>query len=221
MNGFFKTWAVALYSPVAMAQVVSAGTCIIGIDHIPVAVSDLERAVDAYRRMGFSLKPGRFHADGIRNAHIKFPDGSGVELITASESKDDLARSYVESLKQGDGPTSFALHARDTTKLVAALKTAGYDFEQEEGIISLKDPQLRSVFFVQDNRSPTDRPEHFAHPNSAVAMTGIWLAPDDSSGLNKLLLALGATSSRQTVLVPAPVECTVYAVENGQIVVLP
>ena len=48
---------------------------VIGIDHIPVVVTDLERAQADYRAMGFAIKPGRFHADGIRNAHVKFPDG--------------------------------------------------------------------------------------------------------------------------------------------------
>ena len=40
-----------------------------GIDHVPIAVNDLEQAAAAYRRLGFVLKPGRPHANGIRNLH--------------------------------------------------------------------------------------------------------------------------------------------------------
>ena len=47
----------------------------------------------AYQRLGFSLKPGRFHAHGLRNNHIKFEDGSGLELISPpGHPTDDLTR---------------------------------------------------------------------------------------------------------------------------------
>jgi hypothetical protein len=49
-----------------------------GIDHIPLVVKYLDDAAEAYRRLGFAIKPGRPHADGIRNAHAKFPDGAGI-----------------------------------------------------------------------------------------------------------------------------------------------
>lgn len=35
------------------------------------------------------------------------------------------------------------------------------------------------MFFISDNRSPTDRPEHFAHPNGTEAMARVWVAPGD------------------------------------------
>ena len=59
-----------------------AGTPIAGIDHVTVAVRDLESTVQVYRQLGFTLKPGRLHQNGLRNQHIKFPDGSGLELIS-------------------------------------------------------------------------------------------------------------------------------------------
>ena len=63
----------------------------LGLDHIPVAVRDLERAAATFRRLGFALKPGRPHANGIRNVHVKFPDGSGIELLTAPRPQDELS----------------------------------------------------------------------------------------------------------------------------------
>ncbi len=49
---------------------------IMGLNHIPIAVADLDGAAAQYRQLGFALKPGRPHANGIRNEHAKFPDGS-------------------------------------------------------------------------------------------------------------------------------------------------
>jgi hypothetical protein len=37
-----------------------------GLDHVPVAVAKLEQAAERYRALGFTLKPGRTHEDGLR-----------------------------------------------------------------------------------------------------------------------------------------------------------
>jgi hypothetical protein len=75
--------AIALFLTVSAARAADPqyeplGPSIAGIDHIPLAVRDLEQASDAYRSFGFTLKPGRLHDDGIRNNHVKFKDGSGI-----------------------------------------------------------------------------------------------------------------------------------------------
>jgi hypothetical protein len=77
------------------------------------------------------------------------------------------------------------------------------------------------VFFVQDNRSPTDRPEHFAHPNGSIALARVWWAPDDPLAMRRLLEALGGVAKTAVVSAPAPVEATVIRVENGEVVILP
>lgn len=197
---------------------------IIGIDHIPTAVANLDEATDAYRRFGFTIKPGRFHANGIRNNHVKFPDGSGVELISPPETpRDPLTAHYIEHLKQGDGPAYLMFHARDTARLAAALDSAGFEYRNNGGGMILDDPALHFLFFGRDNRSPTDRPEHFAHSNSARAMTGIWLALEGArhESLVRLLLALGARRSTESVAVPEPVRAEIFTVRNGRVVVLP
>src|SRR5262249_26561038 len=88
-------------------------------------------------------------------------------------------------------------------------------------LITLDVPALQFLFFVRDNRAPSDRPEHFAHANSARAMTAVWVALDDAAPLSQLLLALGAVQSRHTVFVPEPVEATVFGLESGRVIVLP
>ena len=82
-----------------VALATSSPPVVQGLDHIPVAVTDLDRAAADFRRLGFVIKPGRPHDDGIRNRHVKFPNGGGIELITASDPTDDLARDYADWLK--------------------------------------------------------------------------------------------------------------------------
>lgn len=194
---------------------------VVGIDHIPVAVHDLEQASAVYRTLGFAIKPGRAHANGIRNAHVKFRNGSGIELIAVGTAVDELTTRYVDFLSHGEGPAFLALHAHETNRLVAALRTGGYEFRRDGDVISLRQPELAYLFFVRDNRSPTDRLEHFAHRNGATALHAVWIATEAGAELERLLVHLGGSSVRRTVLAPDSVVATVVTVDQGEVVILP
>ena len=75
---------------------------VLGLDHIAIAVADLDAAAEQYRKLGFTLKPGRAHENGIRNQHVKFADGTEIELISAPEARDALTAEYLTHLAQGD-----------------------------------------------------------------------------------------------------------------------
>src|SRR5580692_8943157 len=86
----FGSWLLIAMLSLIAAKAQTSRPLIFGVDHIPLVVSDLDGAEADFRAMGFSIKPGRPHADGIRNAHVKFPDGTEIELITAPRSADIL-----------------------------------------------------------------------------------------------------------------------------------
>jgi catechol 2,3-dioxygenase-like lactoylglutathione lyase family enzyme len=192
----------------------------IGLDHIPVAVRDLDAASATYRALGFSLKRGRTHANGIRNAHVKFPDGAGIELLTVPAPVDPLSTKYVDMIRAGDGPAFLAFHARDTSALHAALRAGGYVFRDAGGSTDLTTSEFGFLFWVADNRSPTDRPEHFAHPNGATALGAVWIATDDGDALARLLVSLGGRQRRREVFAPDRVEATVVTLAEGEVFIL-
>lgn len=195
-------------------------TPLVGIDHIPTAVRDLDVAAASYRALGFVLKPGHLHDDSIANLHAKYPDGTEIELITASQPKDALAAKYLRLLAAGEGPAFLALHCRDFERLPARLAERGIGFERGP-FFTLEDPRLDYLFFDSDNRSPTDRPEHFAHANGTTALIGVWLADAENPALIGLLTALGAPPVRQAVHVPTPTSALVSKLENGEVILLP
>jgi hypothetical protein len=80
---------------------------------------------------------------------------------------------------------------------------------------------LRTLFFGGRNHSPTDRPEHFAHPNTAYSLIAVWLAGDDLTPERNLLELFGGTARRGTVMVPEPVRADVVALQDAQIYLLP
>ena len=73
----------AVVSFAAAALLAAPEPAVTGLDHLPIAVRDLARAANDYRALGFALKPGRPHDNGIQNQHVKFTDGTELELIAA------------------------------------------------------------------------------------------------------------------------------------------
>ncbi len=166
---------------------------LVGIDHIPFAVRDLEGAAATYRQLGFAIKPGRFHADGIRNQHVKFPDGAGLELITVGAPTDELAKHYFEWAAKTEGPAYVGFRTANLQAVLEKLGKLGVSSASTDGTTELRDPTFNWMFvFEGNNRSPTDRPEHFAHSNTAYATAGIWVAPDDPERVVQLFKAPGA-----------------------------
>jgi catechol 2,3-dioxygenase-like lactoylglutathione lyase family enzyme len=193
---------------------------VVGIDHIPVAVEDLEAASARYRALGFSLKPGRPHDNTLRNDHAKYPDGREIELITAREPRDALAARYLRKIAAGDGPAYLAFHCDDFAVLRGRLTKAKIAFN-DKAFFTLADPSLDYLFFGGDNRSPTDKPEHFAHANTTETLIGVWIADAENAALRHLLDALGATYKTGTVMLPAKTSATLAQLDAGVITLLP
>jgi catechol 2,3-dioxygenase-like lactoylglutathione lyase family enzyme len=212
-----------LFLGITVHAIAAEGTrCAVGIDHLPVAVSDLDRAAEIYNRLGFSIKPGRLHADGIRNKHLKFEDGGGIELITAQRAADALSASYVQMLAQGEGPAFLSFHTLDLQLLETAFRRARFAYSEDDRTLTFRDPSLHFVFFFEgNNRSPTDRPEHFQHANSAYATAGVWIADGEDSSLVPLLKSAGGEVSTKKVFAPTERRAKVVKVQNGEVVFLP
>lgn len=177
---------------------------VIGLDHVPIAVRDLEVAAETYRRLGFALKPGRPHQNCIRNQHVKFPEGTELELITAPEARDALTTKYRRHLEDGDGPAFLALYVPDSARTPQGLH-----------------PSLDYLFFGARNASPTDRPEHFAHENTAISLIAVWLAGEDLTHERALFTRGGATTVAGDVNVPDRVRADIARFNEGEVLLLP
>ncbi len=200
----------------------SASPLIVGLDHIPLAVSDLESAAERYRELGFTLKPGRPHDNGIRNAHIKFGDGTEIELINARETRDPLTIEYLKHLAHGDGPAFVSFFTPHMNRLAGHFDAEGKSYKRSGGLISFPEgDELRYLFFGQRINSPTDRPEHFVHENSAEALIGVWIACNGEGSERTLLAGLGIALCNEIVHVPEAVQGVVARLPQGEVVLLP
>jgi catechol 2,3-dioxygenase-like lactoylglutathione lyase family enzyme len=95
------------------------------LDHVVIAVADLERAVAHYAQAGFTVTPGGRHPGrNTRNALVVFEDGAYLELITYSAPSPD-ERWWRELDAHGDGLVDFALLPQDLPAVVAQARARG------------------------------------------------------------------------------------------------
>lgn len=145
-----------------------------GLDHVPIAVRDLDESVRLFQKLGFSLKKGRPHDNSITNYHAKFSDGTELELITATDALDPVSAGYVSFLKEGEGPAYLCLYEPD---MPTHLNKPDY------------------IFFGRRNYVESDPPEIYHHRNGALRLSAVWLSGRDRDE-SALFSQLGYLMSR-------------------------
>jgi len=195
---------------------------ITGLDHIPIVVLDLEKAVETYRGLGFTIKPGLKHENGIKNAHIKFHDGTELELVSVPSATDALAREYRRLLEEGEGPAFVSFYAPDLGAVSAKLDAMGQKHTETPTMVTFpeNDP-LRYIFFGNRQKSPTDKPEHFAHPLLVISLNRVWIAADNVTKEIALLRQMGSQFAPGVVELPSPVRNTFEDFPDGQVAFFP
>lgn len=95
------------------------------LDHVVVAVADLERTVARYTEAGFTVAPGGRHPGrNTSNALVVFADGAYLELITYSKPSPE-ERWWRELDAHGDGLVDFALLPQDLQAVLDQARARG------------------------------------------------------------------------------------------------
>jgi catechol 2,3-dioxygenase-like lactoylglutathione lyase family enzyme len=167
-----------------------------GIDHLVVAVTDLEQAVTGYRDLGFTVVPGGRHTGiGTYNALIAFQDGSYVELIAFYEPRPD--HRWWAALQAGGGLVDYCLQTDDLPGDTLAFRKAGVDIGEPEPkhrtrpdgyqvrwVFSLARGGHRGVapFIIQDETPREERvPRETTHPNGVTGFGTLTVAVEDAA----------------------------------------
>nr|WP_316642694.1 VOC family protein [uncultured Roseateles sp.] len=95
------------------------------LDHIVIAVGDLQQTTADYQALGFTVLAGGQHPGRTsHNALVVFADGAYLELI-AWAAPAPGERWYRVQSAQGDGLVDFALLPQDTAVVLAAAQARG------------------------------------------------------------------------------------------------
>jgi catechol 2,3-dioxygenase-like lactoylglutathione lyase family enzyme len=172
---------------------------LLGIDHIVIAVRDLEAAIKNYRQLGFTVVPGGRHPVGTYNGLIAFGDGAYIELI--SFYRDNPEHRWWAALKRGEGLVDFCLQTDDLAGDTVKLRQAGVridnpvpwsrtrpDGYQLKWLLSLALEEHRGVapFLIQDETPREERvPREVSHNNRASGIAAVTIAVADLTNVGK------------------------------------
>jgi len=196
---------------------------LVDLDHVVVAVADLEAATASFRSLGFVPKNGRLHSNGLMNRHLEFGDGTEIELMAVIERPgDDIARGYAAFLAEGgEGGAFLALRGQQDAVLAAAAR-AGIDAMPIASggfrYVTFPSPGLAAVFVVEYASGGEAPGPTAAHVNGAAGISTVWV--EGSQDLVQLLVALGADPLGDGRL-PDGRSGTMFAVSGGTVVVTP
>jgi hypothetical protein len=197
------------------------------LDHVTIAVRDLESAAAAFSDdLGFSLKPGRVHENGLRNVHIRFTDGSAIELLTTGDGvPDELSESYERFLSAGDGGAYLALRAGPVEAVLGRLEERAVEARVTRGkafdwVAFPMDHPLHRVYFIHVHTRPPDLPEQLDHANGATGLSAVWVETRAPRALEELLVRFGADACGEVATPEGPAGRG-YGLRGGAVVVVP
>jgi len=99
------------------------------LDHVVIAVSDLDRAVADYQSLGFTVYPGGVHHGGVsHNALIVFEDGCYFEII-AYRKQAPANRWWRVLTTAGEGIVDFAILPDNTERDLEAARARGLQLD--------------------------------------------------------------------------------------------
>jgi len=165
----------------------------LSIDHIVIAVTDLDAAVRDYAALGFTVLPGGEHPRGSRNALIAFEDGAYLEIIAFPRPVPDF-RWWQVLDRAGPGLVDYAVLPDDFEADLARARVAGIVMDgpidggrlQPDGSRiawrSARPPEPDIPFLVTDvtpreMRVPTGAARR--HPNGVTGVAGITVVVQD------------------------------------------
>lgn len=170
------------------------------IDHISIVVNDLDEAKSSFRNLGFTIKDGSKHENSIENAHMKFLDGTALELITATETKDDLAGVYMEQKAKGDGPVFLCLNMSDidsAQSLLSDYKPILIVGKYYQWLTFPDETAINYLFLIKYSRPPVDRKELLYHQNNVLGIKEINLNKPDFEKGKAIFSKLGFIANQE------------------------
>lgn len=96
----------------------------LSIDHIVIAVTELDAAIRDYTTLGFTVLPGGEHPRGSRNALVVFEDGAYLEIIAFPRPVPDF-RWWQVLDRAGPGLVDYAVLPDDLNADLARARAAG------------------------------------------------------------------------------------------------
>jgi len=194
------------------------------LDHVIVVARDLDAASAGFRSSGFVLKQGRLHPNNLLNRHIKFRDGSSIELMTVQGAPGDaMARDYADLAAAGEGGVYVALEVDGLDAPTSAATDFGLETRESRSgpwrFLSFPTTSpAAAIFFSAGSASVQDPDSLLDHVPAVEGLAEAWL-----EGGPELVAYLEALGARRCGRVRAPDGRTGERIglSRGQLVIVP
>ncbi|MEQ9468184.1 MAG: VOC family protein [Ekhidna sp.] len=205
---------------IAISQSITTSGQELRIDHVITVVPNLDEAIDEYGKMGFSVKKGRLHDNGLTNAHIKFQNQSSIELMSiVGEPKDEMARNYQSLLNAGIKGAYLALSGLSLDSIEVALirLSVKYEISKDASWTYVTFPdesEYHHIFFIIYHSEHTSLENLFKHQNKVDGFENIKI--EGSNKLTELFEEFGL----KPVITESHLSST-FPTKTGSITVIP
>ena len=177
------------------------------LDHVLIAVRDLDAAKDTFERLGFKVTPeGKHPGRGTSNRLVVF-GGEYLELISVHDPEGDLFRPNLPSfLDAREGLFIFSMGTSDVHERVRSVRSAGvlitdpvkgsrqagdgmtaYSWTQAE--VDPEEMPGSQTFFIQHDHTIEERytepPDPTNHPNGVLGISSLSLAVKDADAASR------------------------------------
>jgi catechol 2,3-dioxygenase-like lactoylglutathione lyase family enzyme len=151
------------------------------LDHVVIAVPELAAASDTLRALGFRIKDGRVHADGLSNRHVKFRDGTGLELMSlASAPRSAIARDYAARIARSATGAFAVLWTSEFDAVASTRSTRALSIEMSESrpfrfLVPHDGGHAAAVFVGTGGVPPVDPDSLVNHANGVTSLAAAWI----------------------------------------------
>lgn len=149
------------------------------LDHIIIGTNDFQKSIFFFNeKLGFSIKNGRTHKNGITNFFVEFEDSSEIEFISVENNAYKLTKSYSNLLKNNNFAFQVAIRTNKLKKLKESFNILSNEFTKydENNVYStLSNSEINQslpLFFIEYNKD--NRPTNFVHKNNTTGISAIW-----------------------------------------------
>ncbi len=211
-------------------SILFSGLAVIGrsqelrIDHVITVVADLDSAVNVFNNLGFSIKRGRLHDNGLLNAHIKFKNNSSFEIMSITLTPtDEVAKNYAALLKNGEGAVFLAITGISTNAMIEKLEALGLGYSRISGkswdyITFPENSSLAHIFFIDYHIKVDDPNEVLTHRNFTEQLSQVWIEGSDS--VRYLFHGL-QIQPMEAITDPVLGKGNRYSTKSGDIIIVP
>lgn len=164
------------------------------LDHIIIGSENLSETTELFRKLGFSIKDGKVHKNGIRNNFIEFADNTEIEIVEVKYPTEDFAIEYKNLISQNKFGLQFSLRVDVIENLKNNFSAINSNFvELQKGndysTLSAKGINFElPIFFIQFDKLNNSNTNHLNH---AKGITSVWFETKDIKKTARELVDFG------------------------------